>query len=179
LRTEIGHGGGLPSAVQTDGALATVLPFAIFYNSTVTVVTASTEDGDIMPDGPRGTVKGNKTEIRDATGNVSVASAHVAQFNRDGTGIEKIRRFADFAAQIAPTLGLNTDQHAKLQAGVDELQEATDNPARDKGRFRKATGLVLNALGAAGATTAQKIAVQMGDEFVRELGDEIIRDLPH
>jgi hypothetical protein len=38
---------------------------------------------------------------------------------------------------------------------------------------------VLRALGVAGATTAQKIAIQMGDDLVRELGDEIIRDLPH
>jgi hypothetical protein len=30
-----------------------VLPFAIFNNFTVTVVTASTEDGAIMPEGPR------------------------------------------------------------------------------------------------------------------------------
>jgi hypothetical protein len=77
LRTEIGHGGGLPSAVQTDGALLTVLPFAIFNSSTVTAVTASTGDGAIMPDGPR-TIKRSKTEIRDATGNVSVASPHIA-----------------------------------------------------------------------------------------------------
>jgi hypothetical protein len=151
----------------------------VFNNCTVAIVTATTGDGDIMPDGPRTTIKGNKTKIRDATGNVSVASAHVAQFNGDGIDIEKIRKFADFAAQIAPTLGLDTDQHAELQAGVDELQAATDEPGRDKGRFRNAIGRVLRALGVAGATTAQKIAIQMGDDLVRELGDGIIRDLPH
>lgn len=128
LRTEIGHGGGLPSAVQTNGALLTVLPSAIFNNSTVTVVTASTKDGDIMPDGPRTTIKGNKTEIRDATGNVSVASAHVAQFNGDGIDIEKIRKFAGFATQIAPTLRLNTDQHADLQAVVDDSRRQQTIP---------------------------------------------------
>jgi hypothetical protein len=51
-------------------------------------------------------------------------------------------------------------------------------PPGTKGRFLKAIGRVLSALGAAGATTAQ-IAIQMGDDIVRELGDEIIRDLPH
>jgi len=49
LRTEIGHGDGPPSAAQTDGALLAVLPFPIFSNSAVTVVTAGTEDGTNMP----------------------------------------------------------------------------------------------------------------------------------
>jgi hypothetical protein len=52
------------------------------------------------------------------------------------------------------------------------------NPTRDKRRFRKAIGRVLNAPGAAGPATAQKVAVQMGGELVHGLGDEIIQDLP-
>jgi hypothetical protein len=75
---------------------------------------------------------------------------------RRGCDIEEIRRFADFAVQTAPTPGLNTEQ----QPRVDELQAATDNPARDTVPLRKAIGQVLNPLGAAGtATTAPKIAV--------------------
>lgn len=179
LRTVIGQSGRLPSAEQADAALRTVLPSAIFNNSNVTVVTAYTKNGDIMPGGPRTTIKGNKTKISDSTGNISVASAHVAQMNNDEIDIEKVHRFAGFAVQIAPTLGLNTEQHVELQAAVDELQAAADDPARDKGRFRKVIGRVLKSLGAAGATEAQKIAVQMGDDLIRELGGEIIRDLSH
>jgi len=83
---------------------------------------------------------------------VSVASAHVAQFNGDGIDIEEIRRFADFAAQIAPAPGLTTEQ----QPDAGELQAATHNPAQDAGPFRKAIGRVLNALGAAGARLLRK-----------------------
>jgi hypothetical protein len=73
---------GLPSAEQADAALLAVLPSAIFNNSTVTLVTACTKNGDIMPGGSRTTIKGNKTKISDSTGNISVTSAHVAPRGR-------------------------------------------------------------------------------------------------
>jgi AbiTii len=179
LRTEIGRSGGPPSAEQMDGALLAVLPSAIFYNSTVTIATAATKDGDIMPYGPRTTIKGNKTEIRGARGNVSVASAHVTQVNSDSIDVEKIQRFASFITQIAPTLGLGAVQQTEIEAGVHELQSAAAAPGQDKKRFRKAVDRILLVLRAVGTSTARDIAVSMGDELVRELGEEIIRDLPH
>jgi AbiTii-like protein len=179
LRTEVGDSTELPSAERTDSVLRSVLPSAVFYNSTVTIVTATTKNGDIMPDGPRTTIKGNKTKIRDTTGNVSVASAHVAQVNGDGIDIEKLERFANFVTQIAPTLGLSADQQMELEAGVDELHEAAADPVQSKGRFRTALGRVVQVLGVTAKSTAQQIAVSMGDELIRELGEEIVRELPH
>jgi hypothetical protein len=179
LRNEIGDRDGLPSGEQADGALRAALPSLVFNNSAVTVVTATTKNGDIMPDGPRTTIKGNKTTIREATGNISVASAHVAQLNNDGVDVEKIRQFAELVGQIAPTLGLDGDQYAELDAAAQGLLVAAAAPSPDKGRFRQAVGRVLHTLGAAGTSAAQQIAVSMGDDLIRDVGSEISRSLPH
>ena len=93
-----------PSAVQTDEALRTAVPSLVFNNSAVTIMAATTKNGDIMPDGPRTTIKNNKTKIQDVKGNLAVASAHVAQANGDGIDVKKIREFANLIGQIAPTL---------------------------------------------------------------------------
>lgn len=116
--------------------------------------------------------------VRGATGNVSVASAHVAQVNGDSIGIEKIRQFAGLVAQIAPTLGLSADQQTELEVGVDDLQTVAVTSGQDKGRFRKALDRVLQVLRVAGISAAQQVAVAMGDELMRELGTEIVRELP-
>lgn len=179
LRSEVGNSDALPSAEQADEALRAALPSVVFNNSSVTVVTATTKRGDIMPDGPRTTIKGNKTEIRDATGNVSVASAHVAQLNSDSVDVEKVQQFVDFIAQIAPTLGLSTDNQEDLLAGAGDLQAAAAAPVQDKGRFRRAVERVLRSLRTAGTSAAQRLAVSMGDDLIRELGTEIARELPH
>jgi hypothetical protein len=179
LRNEVGDGDELPSAEQADWALRAVLPSAVFNNSTVTVLTATTKNGDIMPDGPRTTIKDNKTEIRGATGNMSVASAHVAQVNADSIDLEKLRQFADLLTQIAPTLGLSADQQMELKAGVSELQAAAADSGQDQGRFRKALSRVLRVLRTAGTSAAQQVAISMGDELIHELGAEIARGLPH
>ncbi len=89
----------------------------VINDSTITIVAAATHKGDIMPDGPRTTIKGNTTTIRDSTGNLSVASAQVAQVNGgDAIDAEKIKEFAALISQIAPTLGLAPGEQAELQA---------------------------------------------------------------
>jgi hypothetical protein len=179
LRAEVGDSEELPSAEQTDGALRVAVPSAVFNNSTVTFVTASTKIGDIMSDGPRTTIKNNKTTIRGSTGNVTIASSHVAQVNGDDVDVEKIRQFADLLTQIAPTLGLAADQQAELQAGTDDLHVAIGAPGQENGYIRRALERVLGMLRVAGPSAAQKIAVSMGDDLIRELSSEILRELPH
>jgi hypothetical protein len=176
LRTEVGYSDQLPSAAQTDEAFRAAVPSAVFNNSNVTIM--NTKNGDIMPDAPRTTIKGNKTTIKDSKGTFSVASAHVAQVNGDGINVEKIREFADLIGQIAPALGLGSEQRADLESGADELQAAANDPAADRGRFRLALDGVLRLLRAAGPTAAQRLAISMGDDLIRELGTEIIRELP-
>jgi len=179
LRNEVGDTADFPSAEQADGALRSALPSVVFNNPSLTIVTATTKNGDIMPEQPRTTIKGNKTEIRGATGNVSVASAHVTQLNSDGIDVEKIRQFADLVAQVAPTLGLSADQHAEVQAGVYELQAAAADPEPHKGHFQNVLSRLLQVLRGVGTSAAQQIAVSMGDDLVRELGNEIVGALPH
>lgn len=179
LRDEVGDSDELPSAVQTDEALRAVVPWAVINNSTVTIVTATTKNGDIMPDAPRTTIKGNKTKIKGSSGNVSVASAGVAQVSGDGIDVAKIREFTDLLTQIAPTLGLAAAQQDELHFGTEDLQQAASSPSPEKGRIRQAVGRVLQVLRVAAPSAAQKIAISMGDELIRELGEEVARSLPH
>jgi len=97
--------------------------------------------------------------------------------NNDDIDVGKIQRFAKLVGQIALTLGLDVQQQAELAAAAQDLQAAATAPSPDRGRFRRAVGRVLHALGAAGTSTAQQVAVSMGDELLRELGDEIARTL--
>ena len=179
LRAEAGDSEQLPSAAQTDEALRTAIPSVVFNNSAVTIMAATTKNGDIMPDGPRTTIKNNKTKIQDVKGNLAVASAHVAQVNGDGVDVEKIREFANLIGQIAPTLGLGPDEQAKLETGTDELQVAANDTPVDRGRIRRALSRVLSVLGRAGASAAKDVAVTMGDDLMREIGQGIIHQLPH
>lgn len=179
LRAEAGDSEQLPSAAQTDEALRTAVPSVVFNNSAVTIMAATTKNGDIMPDGPRTTIKNNRTKIQDVKGNLAVASAHVAQANGDGIDVKKIREFANLIGQIAPTLGLGPGQQADLESGADELQAAVGDPTADRGRFRRVLDRMLRLLRAAGPTAAQKLAISMGDDLIRELGTEIIREMPH
>jgi hypothetical protein len=179
LHAEMGSSDQLPSAEQTDQALLAAIPSAVFNNSTVTILTATTKNGDIMPDGSRTTIKNNKTKIQDVKGNLAVASVHLAQTYGDGVDVGKIREFANFIGQISPTLGLGPDQQADLETGADELQAAASDPAADRGSFRRALDRVLRLLRAAGPTAAQKLAISMGDDLIRELGTDLIRELPH
>jgi hypothetical protein len=179
LRAEVGDGDQLPSAAQADEALRAAVPSLTISNSTVTIVTATTKNGDIMPDARRTTIKGNRTKIKGSTGNVSVASAHVAQVDGGNLDMEKIREFTELLGQIAPTLGLVADQQSEFQDGTDDLQQAASSPSPEKGRIRRAVGRVLQVLRVAAPSAAQRMAISMGDELIRELGEEVARSLPH
>lgn len=178
LRSEVGETDELPSTEQTNEALRLTMPWTI-SGSNITIVAATTDKGDVMPQGDRTTIKGNKTTIKDASGNVSVASAHLTQVNVDAIDVEKIREFAALLTQIAPTLGLAPDEQGELQANAAELAEAADAPVQENGRFRRALEGALRVLRIAGPTAARKLAVTMGDELIREIGSEIVRELPH
>ena len=69
-------------------------------------------------------------------------------------------------------VGLFETETAELQAA------ASDTPV-DRGRVRRALSGVLKVLGRAGASAAKDVAVTMGDDLVREIGQDIIRQLPH
>lgn len=177
LRAEVGDGDELPSARQTDRALQVALPAAVFTNSTVTIMT--TGKGDIMPDDDRTIIRDNKTTIRGSSGNVSVASAKVAQINREAFDITRIKEFAGLIRQVSPILGFTSDQETELQAAADDLTDAADSSVPDVGRIRRLLDGALRLLRTVGPSAAGKLAISMGDELIRELGGEVIRDLPH
>jgi hypothetical protein len=179
LRAEVGDSDQLPSAQQTDNAFRAAVSSAVITNSNVTIVTATTERGDIMPDRARITINDNETTIKGSSGNISVASAHVVQVGADGVDGEKIRQFADLISQIAPTLGLSADSQAELHAGADDLQAVASAQVPEKGRLRQVLHQVLKVLRVAGPSAARQLAVTMGDDLIRELGGEIVRELPH
>ncbi len=176
LRIELGDGDGLPSAEQTDEALRTAITIT---DSTITFVQATTKNGDIMPEGPRTTIKDNKIKVSDVKGNVVAGSAHVTQTTIDAVDVAKIREFAALVDQITPTLGFGSEEQAELGTETKELQAAANDSPTDRGRIRKALGGVLRVLGKAAASEAQKLVITMGDDLVREIGEDIMHQLPH
>ena len=67
----------------------------------------------------------------------------------------------------------------EFETETAELQAATSDTPVDCGRVRRAQRGVLKVLGRAGASAAKDAAVTMGDDLVREIGQDIIRQLPH
>lgn len=175
LRIEIGEGGQLPSAEQADEALRAAISIT---DSTVTIMQASTTNGDIMPRS-RTTIKDNKISVSDVKGNVVAGSAHVTQTTVDAIDIDKIKKFAALVSQIAPTLGIGPHEQIELEAETDELETAASDAQVDRGRIRQALNGVLKVLGRAGSSVAKDMAVTMGDDLVREIGQDIIHQLPH
>lgn len=176
LRVEIGEGGELPSAEQTDEALRSAISIT---GSTVTIMQATTVNGDIMPEGPRTTIKDNKISVSDVKGNVVAGSAHVTQTTVDTIDIDKIKKFAALVSQIAATLGLGPDEQAELETETGELEAAVSDTQVDRGRVRRALSGVLKVLGRASSSVAKDMVVTMGDDLVRDIGYDIIHQLPH
>jgi len=177
LNAEVGDGDELPSSSQTDRALQVALPAAVFTNSTVTIM--ATGKGDIMPADDQVIIKDNKTTIKDSSGNVSVASANVTQINREAVDVARIREFAALIRQISPILGFTSDQETELQAAADDLTNAADSPVKEIGRIRRLLDGALRLLRTVGPSPVGRLAISMGDEIIREIGGEVVRDLPH
>jgi hypothetical protein len=144
LRIEIGEGGELPSAEQTNEALRSAISIT---DSTVTIMQATTMNGDIMPEGPRTTIKDNKISVSDVKGNVVAGSAYVTQTTVDTINVAKIKEFAALVSQITPTLGFGPDEQDELEAETGELQAAASDTPVDRGRIRRALSGVLKVLG--------------------------------
>jgi hypothetical protein len=140
---------------------------------------ATTVNGDIMPDGPRTTIKDNKISVSDVKGNVVAGGAHVTQTTVDAVDVDKIGEFAALVSQITPTLGFGPDEQAELETETGELQAAASDTPVDRGRIRRALSGMLKVLGRAGASAAKDIAITMGDDLVREIGQDLIHQLPH
>jgi hypothetical protein len=134
----------VPSAERTDEALRSAISIT---DSTVTIMQATTMNGDIMPEGPRTTIKDNKISVSDVKGNVVAGSAYVTQTTVDTINVAKIKEFAALVSQITPTLGFGPDEQDELEAETGELQAAASDTPVDRGRIRRALSGVLKVLG--------------------------------
>ena len=175
LRTEVGD--DVPSAIQTDEALRVAVPGTFFANSNVTIMT--TGRGDIVADGDKTNIRDNKTTIKGSAGNFSVASSRVTQSSGATLNGERIKDFADLILQISPTLHLAPELAAELREVADDLAHIAGSPVPEVGRLRRLIESALRLLRSAAPNVAGKLAISMGDEFVREIGEGIIHELPH
>jgi hypothetical protein len=173
LRFEMGADGQLPSAEQTDDMLRAVVCSAVFNNSTMNVFTVNSQAGDVVTDQTR-----NEYNFGGITGNVAAGSSNFSQAYNDSFDVAKVREFADLITEIAPTLDLEPDQRAELEAGTSELRAASDDPAADRGRLRRALDAVMSPLKLAGATAVRNAAITLGNQVGSEL-DTAIHHLPH
>jgi len=178
LRSNVGVSGGLPTKEQTDTAFELAANWRV-KNSQITVVHATTTSGDIMPDGPRTTIKSVKATVKDSSGNVSIGSAHVQQASAEGVDLAKVREFVELVTQVSPTLGLGPAQQSTLTAQVADLGRAADEHGGDKGRVRKALDALLSFVKSAAPTAAQKTLIALGDDLLRQLGEDVAREIGH
>jgi hypothetical protein len=173
LLTEAGANEQQLSGDQVDQALDAT----VFKNSTINFFTNS-QIGDVVRNQSRTVIKGNKTTIKDSSGNFAVASENVAQVSAEGIDVEKLSDFVSFVTEIASTLNLGPDQLADLTAGADEVRAAVAD-GHDRGRIRRAVDSVLKVLRSAGPTVTRGIAIGMGDDLMRELGSGVMHQLGH
>jgi hypothetical protein len=177
LRAEIISDDVMPSAAQADEALRTAVPGAFFANSNVTIMT--TGMGDITADRDQTIIRDNKTTIRDASGNFSVAGTNTSQVSGTALNRAKISEFADFIRQISPVIGLASGQDIELRRVGDDLAHAAESSMPDAGRLRGLINSALTLLRNVASNAAGKLAVSMGDELIREIGQGIVHELPH
>jgi hypothetical protein len=173
LRAEVGADGQLPSAEQTDQAIRETIGTAYFTGS-VNIFTGQTRTGDIVSNQPE-----HQYNFGGVKGNVAAGSQNFTQVYQDTFDVAKVREFADFIAQIAPTLELASDEQAELETAVLELRAVADDPAGDRGRMRKALDAVMAKLKSAASTVATNVAVGMGNQLGGQLDTTIMHHLPH
>jgi hypothetical protein len=173
LRKEIGPGGDLPSAEQTDDVLRTVVGSAVISN--MNVFTGNAQSGDIVTNQPA-----NEYNFGDVTGNVAAGSSGFSQtYNAVGLDVGQFREFADLVLQIVGTLGLEPDQRDELEADAVELRAIAAGPVAEPGKLKKAWGAVMGKLSLAGSTAASRLAIEMGNQLGAGLDEAIIHHIPH
>jgi hypothetical protein len=69
-------------------------------------------------------------------------------------------------------------EQAARGRGGGELQADVRAPVTEKGRVRRALGRVIKVLRGAGESGVRGIAIGMGDELIRQVGGQILKELP-
>lgn len=116
------------------------------------------------PNGPT-----NHITMNHSTGQVVVGSENVRQTIRTGLDTRKLREFAEYVRQVAPTLGMTEDQVAAVQADATELCEATEATEPDHGRLRQLCDAVMRAITQAAPTVVQTAAIALGNDAIHAL----------
>lgn len=173
LRSEVGASGSLPPPRRTKELVHDAMPWIAIETSQVTIVAASqnTYTGDVMSDSSKTTITGNKTTIKDNSGTVVAASAHVQATATQGVDVAKVLEFAQYIRQVSPTLHLAEPDQRELESGVAEVEQAAGGPAPDTGRVRRGIERVKAAAGKAAPGLAQKMAITAADDVLVHLAE--------
>jgi len=119
---------------------------------------------------------GSQYSFGDITGNVAAGSSDFSQTYTAGFDITKVREFAELVTDIVGQLRLEPDQQADLTAAANELHEAIEDPAADKGRMHQAVETVMGYLKLARDTALKKMVIAVGNQAGDEL-DKVIHRL--
>lgn len=112
---------------------------------------------------------GSQYNFGDVSGNVAAGSSDFTQKYNAGFDITKVREFAELAAEMADLLGFDARQQAEFTSATTELHEATNDPAADKGRMRRAVDAVMSYLKLASGTALTKAAIAAGNQAGSEI----------
>lgn len=170
LQTEVDASGAIPPPKRTREALQAWMPWAInIYAENITA--ALPFSGDIVNNGSKTTIKGNKTKIDNESGTVVAASAHVSAGTQQGLDIEKVKEFSDFVRGLLPQLALSGPDQEDLEAALVEVVAAATatatEPSEDQhGRFRKAIDRTKTAIRRAAPGFAEKAAIGAADDLL-------------
>jgi AbiTii len=129
-----------------------------------TIHYANSRAGDIVTDS-----SGSEYNFGDITGNVAAGSSDVTQNYNAGFDVTKVREFAALATEVVALLGLDVRQQAELGAAADELHEAVNDSAADKGRMRRAVDAVMGYIKLASSTALRNAAITAGNQAGSEL----------
>lgn len=107
--------------------------------------------------------------MADSVGNITNASSHVMQNAISGLDTTKVLEFAGAVRQTLPVLGLDDDAQRTVDGQAEELHNEANSAAPNRGKMRQLLDGILEALGSAGATVAQKMVLAAGNEAIQAI----------
>jgi hypothetical protein len=111
------------------------------------------------------------THVSGSHGVIIGQQENFTQVNEQGFDPSKVIEFAGLVRQISPTLGLAAEQETGLARQAAELEAEATAGGPDRGRLRRLASSLLNGLASAAPTVAGQMAIGLGEEALKALGD--------
>ena len=167
LQSVVDATGVQPSADRTQAVLAETMPWIVAQQ-----VIFNQNNGDVMNESSKTTIKGNKTKVSKNSGTVVAAAAHVQVETRAAVAPAVVKEFASLVRQLAPSLGLSSEDQAELESAVTETEAAAAGPDAKKGPVRRAVQRAAAAVKRGGPSLAQKAILGASDDLLVHLAEE-------